>query len=214
MILPPPHHVIRDFLGARRNAELLEWTLDQRPRYRPATLASGAVDPGRRVSELLGDLGPAREWFADAIHAAAPALFAGTGTEPFAIEYLEMEIAAHGDGAHFATHTDIPVGWGRRPLGGDRSGTQDRLLSVVYYYHREPRGFSGGQLRLHRFGSNGAEGDFVDVEPANDSLVVFPSWVSHEVRAVACPSRRFEDYRFAVNCWLCRKLPLSRPLSG
>jgi Rps23 Pro-64 3,4-dihydroxylase Tpa1-like proline 4-hydroxylase len=27
----------------------------------------------------------------------------------------------------------------------------------------------------------------------------------HEVRPVACPSGRFEDHRFAVNCWLCRE---------
>ena len=97
----------------------------------------------------------------------------------------------------------IPIGPDRTPLGGDPSGTQDRLLSAVYYFHREPKGFSGGQLRLHRFGSNGEPGDYVDIEPERNSLVVFPSWTTHEVRTVHCPTGQFADYRFAVNCWLC-----------
>jgi SM-20-related protein len=34
---------------------------------------------------------------------------------------------------------------------------------------------------------------------------VFPSWVLHEVRPVSCPSKRFVDSRFAINCWLWRR---------
>lgn len=187
---------------------LLDWMLASKSRFAPSTISNGTVAPERRKSERLCDLGPTKGWFGDAMLATAPDFFARTGTAPFEIEFLELEIAAHGDGAHFATHTDIPIGWGRAPLGGDKSGTQDRLLSAVYYFHRSPKRFSEGQLRLHRFGSNNEPGDFVDIEPEHNSLLVFPSWVTHEVRTVRCPSERFEDYRFAVNCWLCRTLKL------
>ncbi len=129
-----------------------------------------------------------------------------TGTRPFALEALELELAAHGDGAHFAAHRDIPVGQGRQPLGGDGSGKLDRIVSAVLYVHNEPKGFSGGALRLHRFGSNGAPGDYLDLEPEGNSLLVFPAWAAHEVLTVNCPSRAFEDYRYAVNCWFCRTL--------
>jgi Rps23 Pro-64 3,4-dihydroxylase Tpa1-like proline 4-hydroxylase len=47
-------------------------------------------------------------------------------------------------------------------------------------------------------------GAFVDIEPANDTLVFFPSWYPHEVLPVSCPSGRFEDSRFAINCWVHR----------
>ena len=207
-----PHHVYDGFLGAGRNRELLEYALRRRGEFEPSTLVGGQVDASRRISERLLDLGPTRHWFEATIRNEAADLFARSGVPPFDIEYVELEIAAHGNGAHFAVHTDIPLGWGRAPAGGDRTGTQDRLLSAVYYFHRVPAAFSGGELRLHRFGSNGAVGDFVDIEPANDRLVVFPSWVSHEVLRVACPNANFQDYRFAINCWLCRKLPVARPL--
>ncbi len=152
------------------------------------------------------DLGPIRESFEAKIHSHSSDFFSKTGTAPFEIEYLELEIAAHGDGAHFGAHTDIPIGAGRAPLGGDRSGTQDRILSAVYYFHREPKSFTGGQLRLHRLCTNGEPGNHVDIEPEGNSLLIFPSWAAHEVRAVQCPSSRFEDNRFSVNCWLCKTL--------
>lgn len=121
-------------------------------------------------------------------------------------EYVELELVADGDGAHFVRHSDIPTGPGRRPLGGDAKGQQDRLLSGVYYFHREPKAFSGGALRLHRFGGVDVPEDWVDVEPEQNSFVAFPTWAPHEVRPISCPSRDFADSRLAVNAWLCRTL--------
>lgn len=212
MIVPlrspmPPHYVFRDFLDKERKVELLEYSLTRRSQFHPSSLGDGTVDPNRRVSERLLELTQIRRWFEILIRERAQELFAQTGVPPFEIEYVELEIAAHGHGAHFAAHTDIPVGWGRTPLGGDSSGTQDRLLSAVYYFHHIPKSFSGGELRLHRFDSKGNTGDYVDIPPDDNTLVVFPSWVVHEVLKVDCPSNVFEDYRFAINCWLCRKLP-------
>jgi Rps23 Pro-64 3,4-dihydroxylase Tpa1-like proline 4-hydroxylase len=42
---------------------------------------------------------------------------------------------------------------------------------------------------------------FADIEPGQNRLVAFPSWAPHEVMPISCPSRRFIDSRFAVNCW-------------
>ena len=44
----------------------------------------------------------------------------------------------------------MPIGWGRCPLGGDASGTQDRLAQRGLLFPPRAKGFSGGQLRLHR----------------------------------------------------------------
>jgi SM-20-related protein len=204
--LIPRFHQYSDFLSAADRTALLEWVFENKARFEVSSLAGGVIDPKRRISERLTDLGPLESMFSNQIRGLGADVFEKTGTPPFEIEYIELEIAAHGDGAHFAMHTDIPIGEGRKPLGGDRTKTQDRLLSGVYYFYREPKGFSGGQLRLHRFGSDNVPGDYVDLEPQQNSLVIFPSWTNHEVLKVSCPSRAFEDSRFAINCWLCRTL--------
>lgn len=207
----PPWHQFRNVLSDDEHRLLLDWTLSQRERFRPAGIAGKGVDPERRIAEKLLDLGPAAAPVEARLRALLPEIFARTGTRPFELEHLELEIAAHGHGAFFVRHLDIPVGPGRKPLGGIKGEGHDRLISAVYYYHREPKGFAGGALRLFRFGSgadggDGVSDDHVDVEPAQNSLVVFPSWAAHEVRPVSCPSGRFEDHRFAINAWFCRRL--------
>ncbi|MEO6581062.1 MAG: 2OG-Fe(II) oxygenase [Sphingomicrobium sp.] len=200
--MPSFHHYL-DFLEPAQEASLLAHALAEQDRFKPSNVSNSVYDPERRQSVRLRNLGPTKSWFEEKIRDVTPNMFEQTGMQPFDVEFLELELAAHGDGAHFAIHSDIPIGPNRVPLGGDDTGRQDRLLSAVFYFYREPKGFSGGQLRLHRFGSNGEPGDYVDIEPVRNSLVVFPSWTSHEVRKVRCPSGTFEDYRFAVNCWLC-----------
>lgn len=200
-----PWHQFGNVLPPAERSALLDWTLANRTRFKPAGLAGVGVDPTRRVAGKLKDLGPLYPVIDARLRSMLPAIFAATHTRPFAVEHVELEIAAHGDGAFFARHSDIPLGPGRHPLGGDDGGAQDRLVSAVYYFHREPKGFSGGALRLHRFGGS-EEGGHVDVEPLQNSLLVFPSWAPHEVRRVSCPSGAFEDHRFAVNAWFCRTL--------
>jgi len=202
----PPCHQYPGFLDEAEHSALLEWTIASRERFEPATLAGYVLDPKRRIAERLRELGPHRAVFERRLVENLADIFRRTGTRPFEIEHFELEVAAHGDGAFFAHHSDIPVGRGRKPLGGDRTGTQDRLVSAVYYFHREPKRFSGGTLRLYRLADYEAAGDYVEFEPLQNSLVVFPSWVRHEVRRVSCPDCGFEDYRFAVNAWLCRTL--------
>ncbi|HEX8573033.1 MAG TPA: 2OG-Fe(II) oxygenase [Allosphingosinicella sp.] len=202
----PPCHQYRDFLSAEEHRSLLEWTIASRERFRPARLSGHVLDPTRRIAERLHDLGPHRPLFERRIDENIADIFRRTGTKPFEIEFVELEVAAHGDGAFFTAHSDIPIGSGRQPIGGDRSGTQDRLISAVYYFHSEPKRFSGGTLRLYRLGDHEAKGDYIEFEPEQNSLVVFPSWARHEVRPIACPGCEFGDYRFAVNAWLCRTL--------
>jgi Rps23 Pro-64 3,4-dihydroxylase Tpa1-like proline 4-hydroxylase len=207
----PPWHQYRDFLPPEELAGLLEFTLDSREKFIPSALAGGVIDPERRVSERLVTLGPVRAIIEERLRALFPDMVERTGVRPFEPEFVELEIAAHGDGAFFHRHRDIPVGPGRAPLGGDRSGSQDRLLSAVLYFYREPKAFSGGALRLYRIGGDvEAEEDRVEIEPLQNSLLVFPSWATHEVCRVSCPGNRFEDHRFAVNAWFCKTLPQGR----
>ena len=128
------------------------------------------------------------------------------GKEPRSIE---LELNAYGDGAHFVPHIDISVGVGRRQIG--KEDGEDRVISAVYYFYQEPKAFRGGALRLYRFGADASdpgaqEENSIAFEPIQNSLVIFPSWAMHCVEPVLCPSGVFADYRFALNCWFCRRL--------
>src|SRR5262249_43378463 len=109
--------------------------------------------------------------------------------------HIELELVAHGNGAFFKRHIDTFTG----AAANDKS---KRLISGVYYFHSEPKAFSGGVLRLYRFGRVENGDDFIDIQPEQNVLVAFPSWAPHEVLPVTCPSGRFADARFSVNCWI------------
>jgi hypothetical protein len=211
----PGHAQLDDFLAAEEHRALLDWVLGNEDRFAPATVTSGTagsgvtVDPDERIALTLRDLGPLQAMIEDRLMAALPYLRHATGTGGPMPQSLELELAAHGDGAHFVPHLDMSYGTDRRVVGGRPGAREDRLLSGVLYFHVEPKAFSGGQLHLYRVGGNPGEAgpdDRVEIEPRQNSLAVFPSWALHEVRTVHCPSKAFHDYRFALNCWFCASL--------
>lgn len=126
-----------------------------------------------------------------------PAMVQQLGATRFEPSKFELEMVAHGDGAFYAKHRDTNV-FSSDPFANGR------IISAVYYFHRVPKSFSGGLLRIYSFAGDKDTDAFVDIEPTNDTLVFFPSWFPHEVLPVACPSGLFEDSRFAINCWVRR----------
>ena len=128
------------------------------------------------------------------------------GTAPFAVSHVELELVAHNDGAFYSRHRDTSV--------GDVAGHAHRVLSGVDDFHREPKAFSGGCLRLHaiRALDGDVQGDegALDVPPDQNTLVVFPSLGAARGDARPLPLRAFADSRFAVNGWL----HLRRPAKG
>jgi Rps23 Pro-64 3,4-dihydroxylase Tpa1-like proline 4-hydroxylase len=152
------------------------------------------VDPDIRRSRRLASMGEFKTCFEDRLRSAVTDIFTKLGTPSFAPISFELELVAHGDGAFFTRHIDTYT----------RGQTRDRVISGVYYFHRQPKAFSGGELRLYALAKGGQMAAFVDVQPDNDTLVCFPSWYPHEVLPVRCPSGRLEDSRFAVNCWVMR----------
>ena len=106
-------------------------------------------------------------------------------------------MTASNDGHYFRAHRD----------SGDPS-TQARALSCVYYFFREPRAFAGGALRLYDTWQQGNDlrstDSYKEIQPVSNRLVVFPSKAHHELMRIRCPSRKFEDSRFAITNWIRR----------
>ncbi len=194
---PAPHHCIKGFMGSAMIERLLDWALSQEVAFVPTRVGNGqegVVNPAIRSSLLLRDFGDLRQElearFATILDEAVRVLRLSPLQQP----HLELELVAHNEGAFYNEHIDT---FTARP-----DAQSDRALTGVYYFHRTPKGFSGGELRLHAI-APAADGTrcFTDITPDQDMFVLFPSWVPHEVRKVSCPSAAFADSRFAINCW-------------
>jgi SM-20-related protein len=199
----PPHHVVKSVFGPEMVESLISYAVSNQDRFEQAVVETGygqKIVPEFRISSRLGDFGTLRGEFKERMRELLPSLSNEIKATPFELSRLEIELVAHGDGAFYTRHIDTYTG------GAAQVGHQ-RMLSAVYYFHSQPKGFSGGALRLFALRAPaGEEIEFRDIEPENDTLLVFPSWVPHEVRLVNCPSGSFVHSRFAINCWFCRKV--------
>ena len=199
-----PHLVFRDVLGADMVAGLLEHVAAREAEFRPAVVRSRhtgerSVKANRRDCLTSSDLGPFRSPIETYVRRIAPPALAALRLNEPLHEPREFSICAYGHCGHFVPHIDTAetTGW-------------VRIVSCVYYFAATPRRFQGGELRLHGFpgrSAGGATPPHVDIVPDTDTLVVFPSWMSHEVRPVRVPSGVWIDRRFTVNCWIHRAGP-------
>ena len=96
-----------------------------------------------------------------------PEMFQRLDTEAFEPGRLEVEMVAHGDGAFFTEHRDTAI--------EDQKLIIRRVISAVYYFHRLPKLFSGGALRIYPLAGREKSSAFVEIEAINDTLVFFPS---------------------------------------
>jgi Rps23 Pro-64 3,4-dihydroxylase Tpa1-like proline 4-hydroxylase len=193
-----PYIVLRDFLDEETVAGLLDYAISHQSDFEP-TEVGRTFDPSYRVSMVLRGLGSFRPILQTKLFDLMPSILTKMRVKPIEEPKLETQLVAHGDGAFYKRHTDTLT-------DKYHDAKQIRMLSGIYYFNAEPKAFTGGALRLHAIG--GKEGEnFVDIEPVRNSLLVFLAWAPHEVLPVSCPSKRFIDSRFAVNCWVHGKKP-------
>ena len=194
----PRHAVIDGFLPEDLHRRLLGHALGTQAQFEPTQVrADGA---GRLNSQVrrswaakhgLGDL---RAEFLAAITERFEGIREQIGVPAFPVEKCELELAAHRDGCFYLPHLDTQTGINGAGVRGVRA------LTMVYYFHRQPRGFRGGELALYPFSPEAP----LLLEPADNRLLAFPSFARHEVRAISCPGDAWEDARFAINCWFWR----------
>jgi len=201
----PPYRLVRDFLPPPTPGHLLDWAIGNEAEFTPTVVdyqQQNGQDPTVRVSLGVRKFGPLEAMLREHVLKIAPVLIEELRVSLSGISRVELEFVAHNDGAFFTRHIDTETGarWAADGI---------RFLSGVYYLHHQPKAFTGGCLRLFPFGGDGRQEAFVDVEPEHNTLVVFPSWVAHEVRPIHCPSKRFAHSRFAINIWLRAAPPAS-----
>lgn len=194
-----PSMVIDGFLPTADRDALYDFSVAREADFQPAFIREGTYEgvlpEARNSLTCKAPLGRLAEIFTAAIRDRRHELFAGVGIPPFEVHDYELELAANRDGSFFKRHIDTMTGHSRSPK------LHDRILTAVYYFHAEPRRFSGGELALYPFGPGEPE----LFEPADNRLVAFPANAPHEVMPVSGPAGGFEESRFSINCWLKRR---------
>jgi len=193
-----PYVALGSFLGDARD-DLTSEVLEHQRGFQPATVlhegqAAPVVDKDMRRGMTLDDLGFIKSSFLDRLKGVLEPAMSRLGMEPFPVGQIEIQVTASGDGDYYRMHRDA-------------DGTSTRVLSFVYFFHLEPRGFSGGELRIfddRRVRGHAHADSSHLVSPRQDSLVLFPSHSPHELLPVRVPSKKFSDRRFTVNGWIHR----------
>lgn len=201
-VLPAQCVVLDEFLVPQELEELIRFTLEREAAFSVSEVVSPSADGGivnyeHRRSRVLMDLAHHQNVIVARIKAVLPQVLGALGMTEFAISDVEAQITAsnHGDFFHF--HSDN---------GSDRLAS--RRLTFVYFFHREPRQFEGGELQIHdaglKDGTYVSQGSYQTIAPQQNQMVFFPCELLHEITSVNCASRRFADSRFTLNGWLHR----------
>ena len=192
--------VLDEFLAPQELATLTRFTLEHESDFQTSELYSPSAEKGTinhdfRRSRVLMELGEQQEMILARIKSALPQVLDRLGMQEFSIADVEAQITASNDGDFFHLHDD-----------NGSEGVAARHLTFVYFFHREPRQFEGGELRIHdshledgRYRSNGT---YQTIAPRQNQIVFFPCELQHEITAVKCPSQLFADSRFTLNGWL------------
>jgi SM-20-related protein len=183
------------FLSDSEVAWLMGLTFAAERRFLPSRLSSHT--PDYRHSLMLSAPHEVWDLVTAKIRAVMPDVMQGLHIGRFPVGNIDCQLTASIDGSYFKPHTDA---------GHDRQIR--RQLTYVYYFNREPKGFTGGELRIYddtlRNGKLSSTDSFQVIEPRHNSIVFFQAAIMHEVRPVIMPSKDFRDARFTVNGWVER----------
>jgi SM-20-related protein len=188
-----------EFLAPAELLSLANYVLQHEREFQISEVVSpgvrgGIVETETRRSRVLMDLGRHRDLIISKLTAALPDALRRLGHPQFEISRVEAQITASNHGDFFHWHSDN----GLDAIAG-------REITFVYFFHREPKPFTGGELRIYdsRWEQNHyvPAGGYRAIVPEQNQLVVFHSSLTHEITQVQSPSQLFTDSRFTVNGW-------------
>jgi Rps23 Pro-64 3,4-dihydroxylase Tpa1-like proline 4-hydroxylase len=192
--------VLDEFLAPQELEELVRFTLEHEGEFQSSEVISPSGDPGvidydHRRSRVLMELGKHQEVIVERIQGVLPLVMEQLGIEEFPVTQVETQITASNDGDFFGVHSDDA-----------QEMIASRNVTFVYFFHRDPCPFQGGELRLHDSRREGKRqiktGSYQSIVPQQNQIVFFPCSLLHEITAVDCPTKLFADSRFTLNGWL------------
>jgi SM-20-related protein len=201
-VMPAQCLLLDEFLAPEELHDLMQETLAREMEFQISEviapgLPGGITDFEHRRSHVLMNLGKHREILLDRLQSCLPSVLRKLGRDPFRASHVELQITASNDGDFFHWHCD-----------NAEERIASRELTFVYFFHREPKNFRGGELRIYdSLWENGRYlplPNYRAIVPQQNQVILFPSSLTHEITPVDCPSKAFADSRFTVNGWFHR----------
>ncbi|MBE9210479.1 2OG-Fe(II) oxygenase [Nostoc sp. LEGE 06077] len=195
-ILHSSYVQIDNFLSPNEHERLIKYVLANKSNF--VSTSTSTNDQNYRRSMVLYSFPDFAELIVNKIQNIMPDVISKLGISSFPIAQIESQLTSHNDGNFYKIHND-----------NGSSDTATRELTYVYYFNREPKRFSGGELLIY---DSKVENNFYvkaesfkTIEPRNNSIIFFLSRYMHEVLPVKCPSKAFADSRFTINGWVRRE---------
>lgn len=186
---------LEQFLTPEEHQQLYAYVIAQADQFVPTSTFTGQAN--YRESVVLYSFPDYADLIAQRIQSVLPKVLEAFGIEQFPPSQIEAQLTAHNDQNYYKVHND-----------NGSPDTATRELTYVYYFHREPKPFTGGELVIYdsKVQNNFyVQADtFQQVEPHNNSIVFFLSRYMHEVLPIHCLSQAFADSRFTINGWIRR----------
>jgi Rps23 Pro-64 3,4-dihydroxylase Tpa1-like proline 4-hydroxylase len=194
-VLPSYFAQVENFLTPAQVQNLLKYVLEREAKFEPTS--NSANDPNYRRSSFLPVFPEFSELIVNRIRDMMPYIVTYLGLPSFIVGNIESQLTAHNDGNYYKIHNDN---------GSPDSATRE--LTYVYYFNRQPKSFTGGELLIYdsKIENNFYVGasSYHTVQPLHNSIVFFLSRYMHEVLTINCPSKHFADSRFTINGWVRR----------
>ena len=194
-VWPAPFVRVRSFLPPDEHEALLALLLAGREHFNePARVGLGYVpDPKTRNNSGADDrmCEQVRPGFEPRLRELMVKALPRLGMGSLDAYRMSLLVRTYQAGEFYAVHTDF-----------DDGDPTPRVINYVYYLHRRPKSFSGGDLLLH---DGLVSSTFTRIDPLDNSIIVFPSGIPHEVTVVECDPGDFGAGRFSVNGALCKR---------
>ena len=179
-----------DFFDRASNQNLLDRAISTQAIFTTTELGKASeYGKGHRTNLVTYDMGDFGQAMRALVSERLPLVCERLNMGAIDIKFIHLKIAAYLDGDYFKAHQD------------NKLNHPDRLISFVYYFHREPKPYTGGDLLLYdsRFDPPAyVRTLYTRVIPRNNSIIFFPSEFFHEVAPVATDSADFGASRFTM----------------
>ncbi len=192
-IIPSKFVQLDHFLTSEEQEKLLKYVVAKEKDFIASNTSTQDID--YRQSSVLYSFPHFSEVVVSRIKKVLPQVCSQLGISLFEPTDIETQLTAHNEGNYYRIHND-----------NGSPDTANRLLTYVYYFYRQPKPFTGGELVIY---DSKIENNFYveadssqTVEPRQNSIVFFLSRYMHEVLTINCQSQAFGDSRFTINGWI------------
>ena len=184
-----------EFLSASARDAVLSYATENEGNFETLLVAENHIDgsqTGVRADALRSQSGmllvpEIRAILEAPISAALPRIVPALGIEPFEIRDIQLSLSATCDGGFGKPHRDD-------------INTSARI-SLLYYFHSNPKRFEGGDLMLYDRLEDPNGWDLsrsTRLLHTDNALIAFPCSAMHEITRVTSESGEFRHARFAV----------------